>query len=55
MEDNLMREYDNFIQGLNQYLPEVTDILALKHECTPVIEQICEEIRLDCALKDNDF
>lgn len=55
VEDNLMREYDNFIHELNQHLPEVTDILALKHECTPVIEQICEEIRFDCALKDNDF
>ena len=48
VEDNLMREYDNFIHELNQHL-------ALKHECTPVIEQICEDIRFDCALKDNDF
>ena len=41
--------------NLINILPEVTDILALKHECTPVIEQICEDIRFDSALRDSDF
>jgi len=53
--DELMEEYKELAQELNQYLPKVADLSILKCECTPIIEQICKDIEFDCALRGNEF
>lgn len=52
---DLEKESHEIIQGFKEYMPNVADVSALKHECAPVIEQICKDIEFDCAIKTNDF